>query len=167
MGAGVYVCSLTQRKPQLQETMGESPIELMQARAAIEGTVVQLACARATPAYLATLRQILDNMLAAMADNRSPLVHDRQFHQTIAAMSANTVLERLVGDLFDERHSPIASRLSAHSESGQTWATALQEHEAILRALESRDVLAAQTAVRVHLQASEQRWVENNRREWS
>ncbi|WP_342620506.1 FadR/GntR family transcriptional regulator [Rhodoferax sp. GW822-FHT02A01] len=167
MGAGVYVCSVTQRKPQAQATMGESPIELMQARAAIEGTVVQMACAKATPAALATLRQTLDNMLSAMAQNRSPLAYDRQFHQTIAAMSGNTVLERLVGELFDERHSPITARLSAHSESGQTWATALQEHEAILRALENRDVLAAQTAVRAHLQASEQRWVENNRREWS
>lgn len=167
MGAGVYVCNVAQRKPQTQAAMGESPIELMQARAAIEGTVVQLACARATPAALASLRHILDNMLAAMAQNRSPLLHDREFHQAIAAMSGNTVLERLVGELFDERHSPIASRLSAHSESNQTWANALQEHEVILRALENRDVLAAQTAVRMHLQASEQRWVENNRREWS
>jgi GntR family transcriptional regulator, transcriptional repressor for pyruvate dehydrogenase complex len=167
MGAGVYVCSVAQRKPQALATMGESPIELMQARAAIEGTVILLACAKATPEALVALRQILDNMLAAMAQNRSPLVFDRQFHQTIAAMAGNSVLERLVGELFDERHSPIAARLSAHSESGQTWATALQEHEAILRALENRDVLAAQTAVRMHLQASEQRWVENNRREWS
>ena len=167
MGAGVYVCSVAQRKPQALATMGESPIELMQARAAIEGTIILLACARATPEALVALRQILDNMLAAMAQNRSPLVFDRQFHQTIAAMAGNSVLERLVGELFDERHSPIAARLSAHSESGQTWATALQEHEAILRALENRDVLAAQTAVRMHLQASEQRWVENNRREWS
>ena len=167
MGAGVYVCSVAQRKPQALSTMGESPIELMQARAAIEGTVVMLACAKATPEALLALRQILNNMLAAMAQNRSPLVFDRQFHQTIAAMTGNAVLERLVGELFDERHSPIAARLSAHSESGQTWATALQEHEAILRALENRDVLAAQTSVRMHLQASEQRWVENNRREWS
>jgi GntR family transcriptional regulator, transcriptional repressor for pyruvate dehydrogenase complex len=167
MGAGVYVCSVAQRKPQALATMGESPIELMQARAAIEGTVVLQACAKATPEALLALRQILDNMLAAMAQNRSPLVFDRQFHQTIAAMTGNAVLERLVGELFDERHSPIATRLSAHSESSQTWATALQEHEAILRALENRDVLAAQTAVRMHLQASEQRWVENNRREWS
>jgi GntR family transcriptional repressor for pyruvate dehydrogenase complex len=167
MGAGVYVCNVAQRKPQIQATMGESPIELMQARAAIEGTVVQLACARAAPAGLSTLRQILDDMLAAVAQDRSPLAHDRQFHQTIAALSGNSVLERLVGELFDERHSPIAARLSAHSESRQTWATALQEHELILRALENRDVLAAQTAMRVHLQASEQRWVENSRREWS
>ena len=167
MGAGVYVCSVTQRKPLALATMGESPIELMQARAAIEGTVVQLACAKATPEALAALRQILDNMLAAMAQDRSPLVFDRQFHQTIAAMTGNAVLERMVGELFDLRHSPIATRVSAHSESSQTWATALQEHEAILRALENRDVLAAQTALRMHLLASEQRWVENNRREWS
>ena len=166
MGAGVYVCSAAQRKPQALATMGESPIELMQARAAIEGTVVVQACAKATPEALLALRQILDNMLSAMAQNRSPLAFDRQFHQTIAAMTGNSVLERLVGELFDERHSPIAARLSAHSESGQTWAIALQEHEAILRALENRDALAAETAVRMHLQASEQRWVEN-RREWS
>ena len=40
MGAGVYACNVAQRKPQALATMGESPIELMQARAAIEGTVV-------------------------------------------------------------------------------------------------------------------------------
>lgn len=167
MGAGVYVCNMAQRKPQALAGMGESPMELMQARAAIEGTVILLACARATPEALASLRQALDNMLTAIAENRSPLPHDRQFHQTLAAMAGNTVLERLVCELFDERHSPIASRMSEHSESGQTWASALKEHEAILRALENRDALAAQTTVRQHLQASEQRWVENNRREWS
>lgn len=167
MGAGVYACNQAQRKSQTLASMGESPIELMQARAAIEGTVILLACARTTPQALANLRQILDNMLAAMAKKQSPLPFDRQFHQTIAAITGNSVLERLVSELFDERHSPIASRLSEHSESGQTWASALQEHEAILRALENRDALTAQVAVRTHLQASEQRWVENNRREWS
>lgn len=166
MGAGVYACSAAQRKPQALATMGESPIELMQARAAIEGTVVLQACAKATPEALLALRQILKNMQSAMTQNRSPLAFDRQFHQTIAAMTGNSVLERVVGELFDERHSPIAARLSAHSESGQTWATALQEHETILRALENRDVLGAQSAMRMHLQASEQRWVEN-RHEWS
>ncbi|HEY8905138.1 MAG TPA: FCD domain-containing protein, partial [Rhodoferax sp.] len=167
MGAGVYVCNQAQRKPQTQGTMGESPVELMRARAAIEGTVALLACVRATPETLLVLRQALNGMLSAMAQNRSPLAFDRQFHVGIATMTGNAVLERLVGELFDERHSPITTRLSEHSESGQTWAIALQEHEAILRALEGRDVLAAQAAVRMHLHASEQRWLDNNRREWS
>lgn len=167
MGAGVYVCSQAQRKPQAQAGMGESPVELMRARAAIEGTVITMACARLTPEALGGLRQILDGMLAAMAQNRSPLALDRQFHLAIAALAGNAVLERLVAELFDERHSPIAERLSTRAESAQTWAAALQEHEAIWRALEARDVLGAQTALRMHLQISEQRWMENNRREWS
>lgn len=166
MGAGVYVCNQTQRKPQAQAGMGESPVELMRARAAIEGTVITMACARLTPESMGSLRQILDGMLAAMAQNRSPLALDRQFHLAIAAMAGNAVLERLVGELFDERHSPIAERLSTRAESAQTWAAALQEHEAIWRALEARDALGAQTALRMHLQASEQRWMESNRREW-
>lgn len=167
MGAGVYVCSQAQRKPQAQAGMGESPVELMRARAAIEGTVITMACARLTPEALGGLRQILDGMLAAMAQNRSPLALDRQFHLAIAALAGNAVLERLVAELFDERHSPIAERLSTRAESAQTWAAALQEHEAIWRALEARDVLGAQTALRMHLQISEQRWMESNRREWS
>ena len=36
-----------------------------------------------------------------------------------------------------------------------------------LQALERRDVLEAQTAMRAHLKASQQRWVENSRREWA
>lgn len=167
MGAGVYVCNRAQRKPQALAAMGESPLELMQARSVLEGTVALLACAKATPEGLQVLRQALDNMRTATAQNHSPLAHDRQFHMAIVAMTGNAVLERMVGELFDERHSPLSSRLSAHAESSQTWATALQEHEAIVRALESRDVLAAQTAVRAHLLASEQRWVESSRREWT
>lgn len=166
MGAGVYVCSQSERKSQVTGSMGESPVELMRARAAIEGTVVAMACARITPQALAELRQILDAMLAAMAQNRSPLALDRQFHLAIAAAAGNAVLERLVAELFDERHSPIAERLSSRAETPHTWAAALQEHEAIWRALEARDVLSVQAAMRMHLQASEQRWMDSNRREW-
>ncbi|CAN5456099.1 hypothetical protein BH11PSE9_BH11PSE9_10440 [soil metagenome] len=81
-------------------------------------------------------------------------------------MTGNSVMERLVRELFDERHSPISSQLSVRSESAQTWMEALREHEAILRALENRDVLVAQTAMRSHLQASQDRWVAG-RNEWS
>jgi len=41
----------------------------------------------------------------------------------------------------------------------RTWNAALKEHESILHALEARDPLAAEAAMRSHLKASEQRWV--------
>src|SRR5512138_3666279 len=48
MGAGVYVCAPLEQAPHATAAMGESPTELMQARAALEGTVAMLACARVT-----------------------------------------------------------------------------------------------------------------------
>lgn len=166
MGAGVYVCAVSERTPHATASLGESPIELMQARSALEGSVVALACGLATPDGIAAVSAALQEMRGAIAKKRSPLTEDRQFHLAIAAMTGNSVMERLVRELFDERHSPISSRLSVRSENRETWIEALREHETILRALERRDVLGAQTAMRSHLQASQDRWVAA-RREWS
>ena len=68
-------------------------------------------------------------------------------------------MARLVGELFDERHSPISAKISSRYESMRTWSAALKEHEAIYKAMEARDPLTAQAAMRNHLKASELRWV--------
>ncbi len=167
MGAGVYVSQPHARAVHATEAMGESPIELMQARSILEGTVVMLACCRVTPEALNALQRSLKEMRTAIGQGRTPFAHDRQFHALIAAMTGNSLLERLVGELFDERHSPISSQLIEHSETIQTWRQALREHEAILKAIESRDGLEAQNAMRSHLMASQERWVKSSKREWS
>jgi GntR family transcriptional repressor for pyruvate dehydrogenase complex len=166
MGAGVYVCAPSARAVPANASLGESPIEVMQARSALEGAIIGMACARLTPQGQASVAKALAEMRAAVAENRPPLEADRSFHLAIAALTGNSVLERLVGELFNERHSPISSQLSVRSENAQTWMAAQHEHESILRALEDRDPLAAQTAMRTHLQASQDRWVAS-RHEWS
>ncbi|WP_322028929.1 FadR/GntR family transcriptional regulator [Paraburkholderia sp. J76] len=159
-GSGVYVCRVPNRPASVPAGLGESPSELMQARSVLEGAVVVLAAALTTTEALARLRGTLDAMRENISEGRSPLAHDRAFHVCIAEMSGNSVLVRLVAELFDERHSPIATRLSGHAETRQTWVAALAEHEAIYRALEDRDPLAAQSAIRSHLKASATRWIE-------
>jgi len=89
---------------------------------------------------------------------RSQLENDRRFHLAIAEMTENSVLVRLVGELFDGRHSPISSRMSASTEDSQAWKAAFAEHEAIYRALEARDPQAAVAAMLHHLSASHARW---------
>ena len=158
-GSGVYVNSQPERSTRATAALGESPTELMQARAALEGTVVALACARVTPAALAQLRACVDGMRQEIGRRRTPLEFDRQFHLTIAEMSGNSVMQRLVVELFDDRHSPISTKLRSRYENMRTWNAALKEHEAILHAIEARDPLAAQAAMRSHLKASEHRWV--------
>lgn len=167
MGAGVYVCAVADRSLKSTKSMGESPLELMQARSVLEGSLIMQVCALMTPEMATSLRRTVDEMRTAIAQSHPPLAEDRKFHLGIAAATGNSVLERLVGELFDERHSPISTQLSVHSESTATWLAALREHEAILHALESRDVLGAQTAMRLHLRVSQDRWVEGNQREWN
>jgi len=159
MGSGVYVCKPPVAAERRTPALGESPIELMQARATLEGAVVALAAARVTQAGLDRVAESLAAMKREHARGRMPVEADRRFHLGIAELAGNTVLVRMVGELFDGRHSPISSRMSGHAETVQTWTVALAEHERIYRALEARDPQAATAAMFTHLRASEERWV--------
>ncbi|TWO66044.1 FadR family transcriptional regulator [Caenimonas sedimenti] len=159
-GSGVYVCPQPEaRAAKATPELGESPHELMQARSAVESAVMILACALGTKEQLKQLRAIVTRMREETERNRAPLELDRQFHMTLADMSGNSVMARIIAQLFDERHSPISAKLSSKYETPRTWKQALKEHEAILRALEARDPIAAQAAMLSHLRASELRWV--------
>lgn len=159
-GSGVYVSAVPPDTASRRTgALGESPSQLMEARSVIEGEVVILACARVTDELLARLRELLDRMEAEVDRRRAPLDLDRQFHMTLAEMTGNAVLARLVAEMFDERHSPISAKIRSRFETQRTWKAALKEHEAILKAVEARDPIAAQAAMRSHLKASTQRWV--------
>ncbi|BCF94755.1 MULTISPECIES: FadR/GntR family transcriptional regulator [Paraburkholderia] len=159
MGSGVYVRSGGSNDVESMGALGDSPSELMQARAAIEGSVAVLATARMSAAMLDRLRRTVERMRRLAAAGKSPVEADRQFHMLIAEAAGNSVLSRFVGELFDSRHDPIAAAMRGHTESAQTWTAAVQEHDEILRALQAGDPIAAQTAMRAHLRASEERWI--------
>lgn len=161
MGSGVYVSVQPPESRSSTKSLGESPSELMQARAALEGATVVLAASRITPLAMDALRLTLEAMRREIEAGRKPLDQDRQFHVSIAEQSGNSVLARLVETLFDERHSPISAQFRVKFEDKDTWIYALQEHEAILAALEARDPLLAQAAMHIHLDSSRRRWVEN------
>ncbi|MFF7710417.1 FCD domain-containing protein [Pseudomonas sp. NPDC007930] len=159
MGSGIYVCErLLVARP---ANLGESPSELMKARAVIEGECIVLACLHATKADLKYLRNCIDAMRAGVEQGIPALDDDRKFHYRLARMSGNSTLARIVGTLFDERYSPLLAHISEHSENRGTWAEAVQEHELILQALEQRDPIAAQTAMRRHIQLAEGRWLDS------
>ncbi|MCF1480804.1 MULTISPECIES: FadR/GntR family transcriptional regulator [Rhizobium/Agrobacterium group] len=160
MGSGIYVLSAS-KSVVSGRSLGESPTELMQARAVIESAVIVKAAAAMTDAVFAALVGIVESMRQEIAEGRKPIDQDRQFHLTIAEQSGNSVLAEIVANLFDERHSPISDHIRGRFETPETWSLALIEHEAILTALEARDPLAAQAAIYAHLTASRRRWLEN------
>ena len=68
-------------------------------------------------------------------------------------------LANLVGILFDQRRSPLASHMRRRLEGTPTLNAAVLEHEQILRCLAQRDPLAAEAAMRAHISAAAERWV--------
>lgn len=159
MGSGVYVRTPPSATGHTSLTLGESPSELMQARALIEGESVVLACLHGKKSDYRYLQDCIDAMRASIANGHPPLEDDRRFHQRLAKMSGNSALVRVITALFDERHSPISAHLSKHAENALTWEAAVLEHEAILHAVAHKDVLGAQTSMRQHLSRSENRWL--------
>jgi GntR family transcriptional regulator, transcriptional repressor for pyruvate dehydrogenase complex len=159
MGSGIYVNADPEKRVVTQgASIGESPLEIMQARELIEGSVVVMACARMTPEPLAALRATLDEMRANVHVDRRAMELDRQFHLLLAEQAGNSVVER---------HSPLTSQIRTRFENNDTWVLALAEHEIIYAALEARDPLQAQAAMRTHLEQSKQRWMDNEPRDRS
>jgi GntR family transcriptional repressor for pyruvate dehydrogenase complex len=159
MGSGVYACTRPTHSQEPLIAMGESPVELMQARSAVEGAVAVLACANVTTEGLERLQETIDAMRAESSHGRDALEHDRRFHVYLAEMSGNSVLTGLVGSLFDKRRSPLAAHMRSRLEGQPTWSSAISEHELILRCLALRDPLAAEAAMRSHIRAATDRWV--------
>jgi GntR family transcriptional repressor for pyruvate dehydrogenase complex len=162
MGSGVYVCAAPPTGSNEPVALGESPSELMQVRSVLEGAVVMQAAARVTKANLGRVKDWLESMRQDIRRGHTPVDADRRFHVAIAEMTGNSLLARLVGELFDGRHSPISSRMSRRAENAHTWEAAVLEHEAICRALELRDPQEAAAAMLSHLKASRERWIEQS-----
>jgi GntR family transcriptional repressor for pyruvate dehydrogenase complex len=159
-GSGVYVCALsnmTTGEAPLEAELGDSLVDIMNARAVLEGAIAASVAPFCTPKALKALRSIYNTMAREAHDGKIPVAADRAFHVSIAQMTGNEVLVRTVETFFDERHAPLSSKLFGHFENESTWLAALGEHQAILEALEAHDSIQAQAAMQRHLKASLER----------
>lgn len=112
-----------------------------------------------TDETIANLRQILNTMQQEIEAARKPLDQDRLFHVTIAEQSGNSVLARLVANLFDERHSPISAQLRVKFEDRDTDPRP-SGARGDFGGPELKDPLLAQAAMHTHLEGSKRRWVD-------
>jgi GntR family transcriptional regulator, transcriptional repressor for pyruvate dehydrogenase complex len=138
-------------------SIGESPLDILRARSLIEGALIAEVAPKIRPKDLRAIREAFAQMKDAVEQGVTPVDADRLFHVRIAEASGNAVLERLIGSLYDERHSPLWSEMRLRFEGSDTWDAALDEHAQILDALENRDALQAQAAMARHLKASHER----------
>ncbi|MDQ8031029.1 FadR/GntR family transcriptional regulator [Bordetella genomosp. 1] len=163
MGSGIYVKRPPERAAQTS-LVAESPLETIRARQVIEG---ELAAQAAQAAHLAGsaavegLREAVDTMEDEAAGGRVPIRGDRLFHLRVAEMANNSVLVRVVSELFDERHNPLSVKLGDYFENPASWASAIAEHRRVIDAIALGDSIGARDAMRHHLSCSHDRLTAN------
>lgn len=159
MGSGVYVLDrMSAAAGHAAEPGTAGPFEILKARELIEGEVCAQAAALVKPEDIARLDEILAGMADPALAGDELVALDRAFHVSIAAISQNAVLVRVVGELFDQRINPYFRQLARYFENSCSWQAALQEHRAIRDGLARRDGAEAGTAMRRHLGSSQERF---------
>lgn len=122
--------------------------QILEARRLTEMTVVQLACAQATPTKIRQLREVVARERECIErDQRGPAIRlSGEFHMQLAAMARNAPLAQFLNTLV-----PLTSLIIAQYEAQTCTYCAWQEHVAIVDAVEQRDVNGAVSLMTQHL----------------
>lgn len=121
--------------------------DLMEARLEVECGVVRLACQRADDEALAALGRFLAESAAESPDaSVDRLVElDIGFHATLATLSENQVLGKILANLNDRIHLIRWIAMEGRREETQ------REHRAILERVRARDAEGASALMRAHI----------------
>ncbi|KFC75399.1 Transcriptional regulatory protein [Bosea sp. LC85] len=161
MGSGVYVIDPPRPVPStilVSDDAPDGPFEVLKARELVESAICAEAGGQATGEDLARLDKILGGMEAPGLPSDELVALDRAFHVAIAGILGNSVLERFVGTLFDQRINPYFQQLASYFENETSWRAAVAEHRVIRDALAAGSGEAANTAMRRHLRCSQERF---------
>lgn len=153
-GAGTFVAE-AQESPTLDTSAlrllsalhGFTSDEMFEARLALEMSIAGLAAERATSEQMAQLAEEIAGMYASIERPEQYLVHDMQFHQTVAAASGNrilTALMNMVASILFEYRSKTVKRAIDLKDSAE-------QHHNIYRAIREHNAESARQAMRVHL----------------
>lgn len=126
---------------------GVSFEELHQVRSILEVEIAELAASKSTEADIANLRQIMTDMEANQDNPDAFASKDANFHQALARMTHNPLLDLLSGvirDLLEDYIALVTRRIDVRQQ-------VLPYHYRILDRVAARDPEGARQAMREHL----------------
>ncbi|HXG04449.1 MAG TPA: FadR/GntR family transcriptional regulator [Candidatus Binatia bacterium] len=129
----------------------EAIAELFEARRLLEPAIAGLAARRATPDEIHDMERILDEQAKEIAQGRTGLTQDGEFHAAIAAAAHNRAISRLVHGIMDLLAQ---SREESLTTPGRPLRSH-QDHRRVLDAIRRRDAVAAERAMHEHIRAVE------------
>ena len=155
-GAGVYVIDPRLRSAESAAVALGVPQELIEARVSVEPTVARLCAQRAATDDVARLRALVDDGEAVIRDG-GPYSQLSQlglrFHAQLGQCCGNRVLADIVGHFVQVEDHPLwvlANELALRNPEAQQ--EQVNEHRAILEAVEEGEADEAARKMSVHLQ---------------
>ena len=153
-GSGTYI----ERLPDAAESNGDirpdiGPFELLQARQLLESNIAAFAATMVTKADITRMQEALDMEIKAIEAGEPDYDGDEWFHRLIAEATQNGVLVDMVAEMWRLRKGNkiwdgLHARIFDESYRRQ-W---LDDHQAILTALNQRDPGKARDAMWTHLE---------------
>jgi GntR family transcriptional regulator, transcriptional repressor for pyruvate dehydrogenase complex len=127
--------------------------ELLELRSGLEIYVARLAAARADPAACDALDRPLERMRASIGDFKAFARADLDFHNTLAQTAGNAALI----DLLHVVRSLLQVYADRAVDDESEARTAIDEHDAVARAVRAGDEDAAASAMAVHMTTASSR----------
>jgi GntR family transcriptional repressor for pyruvate dehydrogenase complex len=155
-GGGIFVAhtadqgvrrSLSDSVGMMLETGAVSLEELLDARTLLEVPLAGLAALQADEATIERLRAALASETAAAADIDAIHEADTAFHREIAAAAGNRMASALTGWVYEV----LQPRLMEELRDAVVPSAVLDQHAALLKAIEKGDRPRAERAMREHL----------------
>ena len=159
-GSGVYVLDRSgngSRSDAVAPTEW-GPLELIRARAVVEGEIAALAASLARRKDIKAMEQAIATMRVDADAGTLPLDGDRAFHTAVVQACNNVVLTETVQSFWDSRRGPLFTRLGGYFENVESWRAAIAEHETVLAAIRAHDPAAARSAMQTHMDNSHARF---------
>jgi GntR family transcriptional regulator, transcriptional repressor for pyruvate dehydrogenase complex len=156
-GGGIFVArtanegigrSLSESIDSMLSTEAVSLRELLTTRTFLEVPLAGLAAENRDDAAIETMAEAIEEAAAHFGDHDTFVKWDARFHRTLAAAAGNELLFAFVGWAFDV----LQPRMVAATRHVVSEEQILDQHRAILRAVERGNRAAAEKAMSAHLQ---------------
>jgi GntR family transcriptional regulator, transcriptional repressor for pyruvate dehydrogenase complex len=125
--------------------------ELFEARRLLEPSLAALAATRATPDEIQEMERILDEQGKEVANGRTGLAQDAQFHAAIGTAAHNRAITRIAHGIMDLLTQSREDSLNTPGRPNRSH----EDHRRILAAIGRRDADGARAAMLEHIGAVE------------
>lgn len=131
-----------------------SAAEVTEARQVFELSLIPLVCERADEEDLAQLEEICQRSDAALADGKFRVELSAEFHVRLAQATHNAAVELMIDSLQGPMLTSLQEAKAVAPHMGERGSV---EHRQIIEAIKKRDIEAAESVMRTHLERTARR----------